>query len=74
MENFRVFDLENQNMPFMSQSLEDVIDFLQPYWNNPNRSLYDFGIDDTYNDIEVNWLDLMEYVDKGYIPTDLTIF
>lgn len=72
MGRFRVFNIEKQSMPFTSDSLKDVIGFLKPYWKSPDRSLYDFAIDCTVDDLEENWEELMTAVDRGEEHIDLS--
>lgn len=73
-KRFRVFDIENQTLPFRADTLEEVVDYLTPFWKDPSRSLYDFAIDDVVDDIEINWSDLMESVDDGEAYEDLQGF
>ncbi len=73
-KRFRVFDIEEQTMPFSSEKLQDCIKFLKPYWESSDRSLHDFCVDCQVDDIEVNWVDLMEKVDGGETFDDLKGF
>lgn len=74
VKRFRVFDIEKQSMPFRADTLKEVINYLMPFWVHPDRSLYDFAIDDVVDDIEINWYDLMDSVDSGEDYQDLQGF
>ena len=74
MKRFRVFDLENQTMPFTAETLKEVVDYLTPFWKGYDRSLHDFAIDCLIDDIEINWIELMESVDDGEFYEDLQGF
>ena len=71
---FRVLDIEEMEVPFRAHTLKEVVDYLTPFWKSLDRSLYDFAIEDVQDDIEVNWVDLMESVDQGEDYGDLQGF
>jgi len=73
-KRFRVFNVEEYSIAFRSNNLGEVVGFLKEFWIDADRSLYDFAIDCTVDDIEVNWADLMESIDQGEDYQDLQAF
>lgn len=80
-KRFRVFDIENQKMVFKSNNLQECVEKLSPQWETYNKKpidggnpYLDFFVDDTVDDIEINWHELMTAWDEGERPEDLSMF
>lgn len=81
IKRFRVFDINDQKKVGQFDSVKECIDFLNPFWESSKKlpseggnPFLDFMIDDVYDDIEVNWGDLMEAWEEGERPEDLQMF
>lgn len=74
IKRFWVYDLEEQKIVAKYDTLQECIDYLRPLWDGEWNTYYDFVIFDLYDDIEVNWADLMGAVDDGECPEDLQMF
>lgn len=80
-KRFRVFDIEREVMFCKRDTLMECVIALQSNWSiyktrvsEGGSPSLDFMIDDVQDDIEVNWVDLMEAWDEGERPEDLQMF
>lgn len=80
-KRFRVFDIEEQKLICKCDTVAECVSKLQKFWlqfkadpSNGGSPYLDFMIDDVQDDIEINWVDLMNAWDDGERPEDLQMF
>lgn len=81
MKRFRVFDIEEQKLVGKFDSIKECVEFLEPKWSalikpftEGGNPYLDFMVDDIEDDLEVNWVDLLDAWVSGERPEDLSMF
>jgi hypothetical protein len=81
IKRFRVFDIEEQKLIGKFDTIEECVKILMPLYQRltlpatqGGNPYLDYFVDDVHDDIEVNWVDLLDAWINGERPEDLTMF
>lgn len=81
LKRFRVFDIEEQKLIGKFNTIEECVKCLTPHWltfklsaSEGGNPYQDFFVDDVKDDIETNWIDIMDAWGEGERPEDLQMF